>query len=130
MVRVAPDVRVFAMLAVASLMLAFVWRGFGMPAVTPAAFPVSFYQHAIGELDGRSCPSYPVCSLYAREAVAEYGLWLGSWIALDRLIHEADDLQRGPWLVFKGETRLDDSLARNTFWLHGRDGVIDGQQGD
>jgi len=130
MVRLAADLRVFAILAVGSLMLAFFWRGIGVPAIAPASIPVSFYQHVIGNLDGRSCPSYPVCSLYAREAVAEYGLWLGSWIALDRLIHEADDLQRGPWLVFKGETRLDDSLTRNTSWLQGRNKLTDTQQGE
>ncbi len=109
--------RVYMPLALASVLFAWLWRGFGLPVSTPQTFPVYFYQHVIGELDGRSCPSYPVCSVYARQAVGEYGLLLGSWLALDRLIHEADDVRRGPWLVYEGERRLNDSLQRNTSWL-------------
>jgi len=109
--------RTYGLLAAASLMMAFVWQGFSLPADKPQSFPVHFYQHVLGHLDGRSCPSYPVCSVYARQAVGEFGLLFGSWLALDRLIHEADDLHRGPWLVFEGQTRLNDSLARNAFWL-------------
>ena len=56
-------------------------------------------------------------SLYAVQAVEKYGLLTGSWLMLDRLMHESDDLQRGPWVVYEGVVRLYDPLARNAFWL-------------
>jgi len=110
--------RLYLSLAGFSLLLSFVWRGFALPPGGPDGFVIHFYQHVIGEMDGRSCPSYPVCSLYAAQAVGKYGLLTGSWLMLDRLIHEADDLQRGPWLIYDGVERLHDPLERNAFWLH------------
>lgn len=107
--------RLLLILQLASLGLAAAWRDF--PPHAPALFPIHFYQRVIGHLDGKSCPSHPVCSLYAREAISRHGLLLGSWLALDRLIHEADDLQRGPWIDSDGERRLYDPLARNDRWL-------------
>jgi len=104
-------------LAAGSLLVSLVWKGTGFPAVTPAAFPMHFYQHMIGPMDGKSCPSYPVCSAYAREAVARHGLLVGSWVALDRLIHEGDDLKRARWVWFDDEIRSYDPLSRNDFWL-------------
>lgn len=109
--------RLYLSLAGFSLLLSLVWRGFGLPPTQPAGFMIHFYQGVIGELDGRSCPSYPVCSLYAVQAVEKYGLLTGSWLMLDRLMHESDDLQRGPWVVYEGVVRLYDPLARNAFWL-------------
>ncbi|MDQ6992712.1 MAG: membrane protein insertion efficiency factor YidD [Mariprofundus sp.] len=105
------------MLAMGSLLLSVVWRGFALPATTPDGFIMHFYQQVIGELDGRSCPSYPVCSLYAQQALQQYGLLMGSWLAVDRLIHEGDDLHDGVWLVYDGVERLSDPLSRNTVWL-------------
>lgn len=109
--------RIYPLLAVLAFMLAFVWKTMGMPATSPQLFAIHAYQHIVGNLDGRSCPSYPVCSVYARQALSEHGWLVGSWLMLDRLIHEADDLQHGPWIVFKGETRLHDPLSRNDSWL-------------
>ena len=111
-------VRIYLALATFSLLLSLLWRGFALPSTTiPDGFPVAFYQHVIGEIDGRSCPSYPVCSLYAKQSLARYGALIGSWLMLDRLIHEADDLHRGPWLLIDGEKRLNDPLRRNAGWL-------------
>ncbi len=110
----------WAGMALASLMLAFAWRAFALPPVGPAGFGIAFYQRVLGHLDGRACPSWPVCSLYARQAVARHGLLLGSWLALDRLIHENDDLRRGPWMRDADGRRLYDPLARNDFWLRER----------
>jgi len=76
-----------------------------------------FYRHGIGQMDGRSCPSYPVCSLYAAQAVNQYGLLVGSWLAMDRIIHEHDDIQHCNWFRINGEERLYDPVARNAFWL-------------
>jgi len=116
--RVSVPARLLLM-ATASLALALLWRSWPLPASTPSAWPLRFYQHVLGHLDGRDCPSYPVCSTYAGQAVARHGLWLGGMLIIDRLIHEADDLQRGPWIVVDGRTRLYDPLVRNDFWLEG-----------
>jgi len=110
--------RLYLLLAVISLLFALVWRGIAFPAGKPDAFAIHFYQHVIGALDGRACPSYPVCSLYAAQAVDRYGPLTGSWLMLDRLIHEPDDLVEGQWVIVDGEQRLYDPLARNAFWLH------------
>jgi hypothetical protein len=104
-------------IAVSSLVLGLLWKNFDLPPTSPQGFAVSFYQHVLGDLDGRACPAYPVCSAYAREAVSEHGALVGSWLMIDRLIHETNDLAVGPWINWKGETRLYDPLERNDFWL-------------
>jgi len=110
--------RLYLYLAAASMCLAIGWmQTFHTSPIPPQSFPAHFYQHAIGSLDGRACPSFPVCSQYAAQATHQYGLLIGSWLTLDRLIHEADDLQFGPWLYVDGIERLNDSLERNAFWL-------------
>ncbi len=110
-------VTLYITLAVLSLIFGLFWRNFDLPASSPQGFGIHFYQHVLGHLDGRSCPAYPVCSVYARQAVAEHGVLLGSWLMIDRLIHETSDLQLGPWINWQGETRLYDPLERNNFWL-------------
>ncbi len=112
--------RVYLSLALASLLLSLVWQDMLFPVTTAQAFPIHFYQHAITSLDGRSCPSYPSCSEYARQSLQDYNLLLASWLILDRLIHEGGDLQRGPRLIVDGQMRLNDPLERNAFWLHPR----------
>jgi putative component of membrane protein insertase Oxa1/YidC/SpoIIIJ protein YidD len=111
------DMSLYAALAGTSMAALLLWQGFAMPAMTPQGVTIHFYQHVLGQLDGRSCPSYPVCSVYARQAIGRHGLLFGSWLALDRLIHENDDLQHGPWRMFEGEKRLYDPLSRNDFWV-------------
>ncbi|MDQ6954391.1 MAG: membrane protein insertion efficiency factor YidD [Mariprofundaceae bacterium] len=116
------ELKIYAMLACVSLIVAGLWHNMRLPAVAPQGLIIHFYQHALGDLDGRSCPSYPVCSVYAREAFQRHGWLWGSWLMIDRLIHEADDLQPralvGHSIVFEGEGRLYDPLSRNDFWLN------------
>ncbi len=104
-------------LAAVALILSLLWQMMLPPAAQPAAFVMQFYRNAVGQLDGRTCPSYPVCSIYADAAIRKHGLLVGSWLMLDRIIHEHDDLSRGHWLTINGEQRLYDPLARNDFWL-------------
>ena len=108
----------YSMFALCSVLLAGVWHGMHFPASKPQSFMIAFYQYGLGHLDGRSCPSYPVCSAYASQAIQKHGFLLGSWLAIDRLIHEADDLHSNHMLMFKGEWRLYDPLQRNDFWLN------------
>jgi len=107
----------YGLLAVLSLTVA-AW----LPAAPGRTVPIDesplyVYQQTLGPHDGRSCPSFPVDSLYARQALQTHGLLIGSWLTLDRLIHEADDLHRGPWLLAADGKRLYDPLARNDVWL-------------
>lgn len=113
----------YGMLAGLSLFIAQIWHWADFPRVEPAGFMVAFYQNTIGHgnLDGHACPSWPVCSLYARQALAGHGLLIGSWLILDRLIHENDDLFRGPWVHDLHGKRIYDPLKRNDFWL--KDGM-------
>ena len=109
--------RIYLSLAVLSLLLGLFWKNFDLPPTTPQGFGIAFYQHVLGHLDGRACPAYPVCSAYAREAIQTHGALVGSWLMIDRLIHETSDLSLGPWINWKGEKRLYDPLKRNDFWL-------------
>ena len=113
--------RVYIILGLLSFFIAGIWQSMRLPSSSPDGFVMLFYQHVLGDVDGRSCPSYPVCSVYAREALDMHGWLLGSWLAMDRLIHEGDDLKNDSlgehMIVFEGERRLYDPLSRNDFWL-------------
>ncbi|MDQ6953248.1 MAG: membrane protein insertion efficiency factor YidD [Mariprofundaceae bacterium] len=108
---------VYILLALCSGIMAFTWQSMRFPSATPQTFPIRFYQQVLGSWDGRSCPSYPVCSVYARQAFQTHEPLIASWLMLDRLIHEADDVHHHHTIDFEGETRLNDSLQRNDFWL-------------
>jgi len=108
---------IYVLLAVFSFGLAGILPQAQGRAVAAAEGPLYVYQQLIGPHDGRACPSYPVCSLYARQALQAHGLLIGSWLMLDRLIHEGDDMHRGVWLLAVDGKRLYDPLARNDFWL-------------
>ena len=114
-------VKWYMMMALLSLLLAGLWHRMHFPVLAPQGFAVHFYQRVMDGVDGRSCPSYPVCSDYAQQALQKHGWLLGSWLLLDRLIHEHDDLaqggKKGHMVVLKGEKRLYDPLSRNDFWL-------------
>ncbi len=43
------------------------------------------YRYLVSPLLGNHCRFYPSCSTYAEEALAAYGAWRGSWLALRRL---------------------------------------------
>ncbi len=111
----------YGLLATGSFALAMLWQSLLPPVGGPADLVMHFYRNGIGQLDGRACPSYPVCSRYATEAVRRHGVLIGSWLAMDRLIHEHDDIEHGHWLNINGEDRLFDPLSRNDFWLRGKE---------
>ncbi|WP_367390951.1 membrane protein insertion efficiency factor YidD [Lewinella sp. LCG006] len=47
--------------------------------------PIRFYQYAISPLLGPRCRFQPTCSHYAVEAIEEWGVLKGSWLALKRI---------------------------------------------
>jgi len=114
---VRATVLLYAALAAASLPVAWLWDLAGLPPLAPVAFPIQFYQRVIGPVDGRRCPANPVCSAYARQAIERHGGLVGSWLVIDRLIHEEGDLREGERVRVDGARRLNDPLGHNDFWL-------------
>lgn len=48
--------------------------------------PIRFYQAAISPLLGANkCRFQPTCSQYAVEAIEEWGIFKGSWLAIRRI---------------------------------------------
>lgn len=47
--------------------------------------PIRFYQYAISPLLGPRCRFQPTCSHYAIEAIKEWGVLKGGWLALKRI---------------------------------------------
>ena len=47
---------------------------------------VMLYRYTLAPLIGPRCRHLPSCSEYADEAIARFGLWIGSWMALARIL--------------------------------------------
>ncbi|MCV7166880.1 membrane protein insertion efficiency factor YidD [Mycobacterium stomatepiae] len=54
-------------------------------------FLIQLYRHMVSPLRPATCRFMPTCSQYAVEALTEYGLVRGSWLAVVRLA------KCGPW---------------------------------
>jgi putative membrane protein insertion efficiency factor len=70
----------------------------GQPVSAPRRFPVralvfviQLYRHTVSPLRLPTCRFTPTCSQYAVDALTEYGLIRGGWLATVRL------LKCGPW---------------------------------
>lgn len=60
------------------------------PGLVEAAFR---WYRARSRDDGAVCPFYPTCSGYGLRAYREWGLPLGAWLTIDRLLREY------PWMA-------------------------------
>ncbi len=87
---------------------------------TIAQGAVRFYQKYISAVDGDRCPSYPTCSQYAIQAMRKHGALIGSIMAFDRLIHEADEVYRAPLVRIEERNRYFDPVENNDFWWKSR----------
>ncbi|HRZ04911.1 MAG TPA: membrane protein insertion efficiency factor YidD [Candidatus Competibacteraceae bacterium] len=47
---------------------------------------IRIYQLFVSPLLGNHCRFYPSCSQYAREAIEQYGVLRGGWLAIRRLL--------------------------------------------
>jgi putative membrane protein insertion efficiency factor len=63
----------------------------GRVVVRVVVFLIQLYRHTISPLRLPTCRFTPTCSQYAVEALSEYGLVRGGWLATVRLI------KCGPW---------------------------------
>ena len=57
---------------------------------------VTFYRQMVSPLRPATCRFMPTCSEYAVDALAEYGLWRGGWLAAVRL-GKCGPWHRGGW---------------------------------
>jgi uncharacterized protein len=60
-------------------------------AARGAIFLIELYRHTVSPMRMPTCRFSPSCSQYAVEALTEYGLIRGGWLAVVRL------LKCGPW---------------------------------
>lgn len=60
-------------------------------AVRAVVYLIQLYRHTISPLRLPTCRFMPTCSQYAVDALSEYGLLRGGWLATVRL------LKCGPW---------------------------------
>ena len=63
----------------------------GSTAARGVIFLIELYRHTLSPMRMPTCRFSPTCSQYAVEALAEYGLIRGGWLAVVRL------LKCGPW---------------------------------
>jgi hypothetical protein len=90
-----------------------------VPPLTPGS-PLWIYAHTLGAIDGDRSAAAPVNSLYARQAFDRHGPWLGTLLAIDRLLRDAREMARPLARVADdGRVRYLDPLSRNDFWLRG-----------
>ena len=90
-----------------------------VPPLTPGS-PLWVYAYSLGAIDGDRSAAAPVNSLYARQAISRHGPWLGTLLALDRLLRDAREMALPmARVVDNGRVRYLDPLSRNDFWLRG-----------
>ena len=63
----------------------------GSAVVRSAVFLIELYRHTISPMRLPTCRFNPTCSQYAVDALGEYGMIRGGWLAVVRL------LKCGPW---------------------------------
>jgi hypothetical protein len=76
------------------------------------------WSHYISPVDGDRCPAYPTCAQYARDAIRKHGLLIGTVMAFDRLIHDADEAHRAPMVKIYDTYRAYDPVENNDFWWY------------
>jgi uncharacterized protein len=65
--------------------------GVSKAVVRAVVFLIQLYRHMVSPLRPATCRFVPTCSQYAVDALTEYGLIRGSWLAAARLA------KCGPW---------------------------------
>lgn len=77
-----------------------------------------FYQKVLSPADGARCKMYPTCTDYGYQAIKKHGLFLGGWMATDRLMRDNGFSDHYYPLIEKfGRPRLFDPIIANDFWF-------------
>jgi uncharacterized protein len=66
-------------------------RSIGSSVARALIYVIQLYRHMVSPLRPATCRFMPTCSQYAVDALTEYGVVKGTWLALVRL------LKCGPW---------------------------------
>jgi len=85
--------------------------------LNPLVQGVRFFQKFISPVDSPRCPMYPTCSSYALQALHRHGSVLGSFLTVDRLLHETSPAEQTIPLEGFERIRYYDPLDANDFWL-------------
>jgi len=88
----------------------------------PAKALFLFYDKGLNHLSSvrsGTCPSYPSCSAYSREAFKKHGLVMGWLMTCDRLIRcGRDEMDISPKVLVNGSEKTYDPVSRNDFWWY------------
>ncbi len=80
---------------------------------------VQFYRHFISPFTWHKCTMCPSCSAYALQALEEHGALWGTFMAVDRLYHEADEMEHGKRVYRQGRFQcFHDPVKANDFRRH------------
>lgn len=80
---------------------------------------IELYQRYISPIDGKSCPSYPSCSNYCKQAIRKHGVIMGWLMTVDRLIHEGrHEIEVSPLIFKDGKWKIYDPVENNDFWWY------------
>ncbi|MBA4394940.1 MAG: hypothetical protein C0407_15415 [Desulfobacca sp.] len=74
------------------------------------------YQKFLSPVLDSKCYMQPSCSAYAKQALSEYGPWLGLLLTVDRLLHEANEDRTSPLVRQEKTLKLYDPPAANVWW--------------
>lgn len=85
--------------------------------LNPLKQGVRFFQRYISVVDSPRCPMYPTCSAYALQALEKHGAIVGSFLTVDRLLHESNPLEKKHLLTGYEIPRYYDPVSANDFWL-------------
>ncbi|MEJ8475547.1 membrane protein insertion efficiency factor YidD [Roseibium algae] len=93
--------------------------GFASRLSLPARFGLGLiwvYRHSLSLFMGRGCRYAPTCSDYTGDCIRRYGLWIGGWIGLARIV------RCNPWGASGYDPVPEELPARGRWYLPWRYG--------
>jgi len=100
-------------------------KGYGLePSPVPSpvdtssllSLGVQVYQKLLSPVLASECYMLPSCSAYSKQALSEYGPFLGLLLTIDRLLHEANEAQTSPLVRQGNSIKLFDPPSANVWW--------------
>lgn len=86
---------------------------------------MNFYQGPLNHLAAvrrGSCPMYPSCSEYSRQAIAKHGFAVGWTMSMDRLMRcGRDEMKHAPRIRVNGNWLFYDPVDANAYWWNSRE---------
>jgi putative membrane protein insertion efficiency factor len=86
----------------------------GMAAVRVVVRLIQLYRHMVSPLRPATCRFVPTCSQYAVDALTEYGLIRGGWLAMARLA-KCGPWHRGGWDPIPERPNFHDASGAGVF---------------